>query len=320
MKKAVIFSVLCLAVVSAAYSVSFNRIIYPIDTKDASGYVLHQDEQPMRIISASPAVTELLFAFNIGDRVVGVTGKSDYPDEAKKIEKVGGDRLDTGKMLRLQPDLVIVNLSEKNADLNSMRKMKFTQTVSGESVQRTLEVFAVDPKSLRDVIDDISTIGTITNREHAAYSLTQRMMRSLNWVEAKAKTERSYRMLKALVIVSKGPVIVASDDTFQGDLLRLAGLVNVAPRGASGYVKMERKDIEKADPDVIIAPDDLAKNPKDIWGNRNFRKTEAGKNKRAVCIESALLRRPGPRITQALEKMAAYTYGWSENTNEQTDE
>ena len=307
-----------LLIISAAYSVSFNRIVYPIDTKDSSGYVLHQEAAPLRIVSASPAITEILFAYNIGDRVVGVTGKSDYPEEAKKIEKVGGDRLDNGKVLKLQPDLVLVNISDKNADLDALRKMKFTQTVSGETRQMTLEVFAVDPRSMRDVFSNLFTIGTVTNREHAAYSLTQRMRRSLDWVEARAKNEKTYRRMRALLLVSKSPVIVAAEDTYQADLLRLAGLVNVAP-AATGYVKMERKDIEKADPDVIIASDDLARDPKDIWGNRNFRKTSAGKNKRAVCIDSALLRRPGPRITQALEKIAAYTYGWSD-ANEQTDE
>lgn len=319
MKKFHLAALLIVLASAVCFATSFNRIIYPIDTKDATGYVLHQEQQPIRIVSASPAVTEILFAYNSQDRIVGVTGKSDYPEDAKKIEKVGGDRLDTGKVLKLQPDLVIINLSEKNADVDALRKLKFTQAVSGETNQMTLEVFAVDPKSLRDIISDLFTIGTITNREHAAYSLTQRMKRSLDWVEARAKNEKGYRKLKALLLVSKSPVIVASEGTFQSDLLRMSGLVNVAPTGTTGYVKMERKDIEKADPDVIIASNDLAKDPKDIWGNRNFRNTSAGKSKRAVCIDSAIMRRPGPRITQALENIAAYTYGWSDK-NEQIDE
>lgn len=258
-------------------------------------------------MSGSPAVTEILFALNLKDRIVGVTEYCNWPEEAKKIVKVGKERFNAEKLLKLQPDLVIVQLEDYKQELDKLRNMKFTVTSSNETKEATLEVFAISPKSLSDVLEMIGVIGTITNKEHSAYSLTQRMRRRIEWVEARAAKEKK---LKVLVVTSKRPLTVAGEGTCLSDLAKAAGFINVAPRGKDPFPKMKRDQIEKANPDIIITSNDIARNPKDIYNNRNFRKTGACKNKRAVCIDKDILLRSGPRLTEALEEIASSAYGW----------
>ncbi|MBC8236204.1 ABC transporter substrate-binding protein, partial [bacterium] len=43
----------------------------------------------LRIVSLSPAITEILFELGVGGQIVGVSEHSDYPPEAKKIPWVG---------------------------------------------------------------------------------------------------------------------------------------------------------------------------------------------------------------------------------------
>jgi len=310
MKKYFFLLLAIFVMAGATDAISFNRIIYPIKTKDTSDYVLMQYQAPQRIVSASPAVTEILFALNLQDRIVGVTENCDWPEEAlpagrqaKKIEKVGRDKLNKDKVLKLQPDLVIVPLEGYRSELEGLRKIKFTVSSSTETNDVTLEVFAVDPKNLSDVFQTISVIGTITNREHAAYSILQRMKRRIDWVTARAMKEKR---MKAVVLVSKRPITVAGEGILY-DLTRAAGFVSVLSRGQN--TKMKREEIAKANPDIIITNTDVARNPKDIYNNRNFRKTNAGKNKKAVCVDKNLLR-PGPRIPEALEQIAEQAYGW----------
>jgi iron complex transport system substrate-binding protein len=150
-------------------------------------------------------------------------------------------------------------------------------------------------------------IGTVTNKEHAAYSLLQRMKRRVEWVEARAKKEKR---LRAIVVVKKRPLTVAAEGTYLHDLLLASDLIDVAPRGKGMYVRMKRDEISKADPDIIINSTDVAKNPKDIYNSRDFRKTSAGKNKKALSIDADVFSRPGPRVVQALEKIAEFAYGW----------
>jgi iron complex transport system substrate-binding protein len=289
-----------------AYAISFNRIIYPIKTKDASGDILEQKQPPARIISIDPAVTEILFNLNLKDRIVGLTENCNYPEDAKNIAKVGKDRIDLKKVVELKPDLIIVNLDSQRSDMEKLRLIMMPPA-SEEAQLSIINVFAVDPHTLKDIYNTISAIGTITNKEHAAYSLLQRMKRRAEWVEARAKKEKR---LKAVVVIKKRPLTVAAEGTYFHDLLRVCGLIDVSPQGKGMYPRMKRDEISKADPDVIITSTDVAKNPRDIYNSRDFRKTSAGKNRKAVSIDAEVFLRPGPRVVEALEEIAAFTYGW----------
>ena len=288
-----------------ASAISFNRIIYPIKTKDASGDILEQKQPPARIISIDPAVTEILFNLNLKDRIVGLTENCNYPEDAKNVAKIGKDSVDINKVVELKPDLIFVNLEAQKHDMERMRRTMLPPA-SEEAQPASIQVFAVDPHSLKDIYNAISVIGTVTNKEHSAYSLLQKMKRRVDWVEARAKKEKK---LKALVLVKKRPLTFAGEDTYLYDLSRIAGFINVAPRGDI-YPKMRREEIEKANPDIIITSLDVARDPKNIYNDRNFRKTSAGKNKKVVCMDSEIFSRPGPRVTQVLEEMATFAYGW----------
>lgn len=291
---------------------SFNRIIYPIKTKDASGDILVQKQAPSRIISLDPAITEILFAFNLNDRIVGITKNCNYPDDTKKIEKVGDNRADIGKIKELKPDLVLVNLDGQKDDMEKLRRT-MVQPASPDAQPEPMQVFAVDPHSLRDIYYTISIIGTVTNKEHSAYSLLQRMKRRIEWVEARAKNEKR---MKALIVIKKGPMTVAAEGSYQHGLARMCGFIDVAPRGKGMFPRMNRDEITKANPDIIITGANIAKEPKDIYNNGDFRKTNAGKNKKAVCVDADVFSRPGPRVVDALEEIASSAFGWPASGSE----
>ncbi len=70
---------------------------------------------PQRIISMSPATTEILFALGQGSKVVGVTRYGDYPEAATTIARVGGF-MDPNyeEIVALKPDLVILLTSHRD--------------------------------------------------------------------------------------------------------------------------------------------------------------------------------------------------------------
>ena len=77
--KAVFSKVLALSLVFAMFAGSAFAMSKPVAAS-----------QPQRIVSLSPAATEILFAVGAGDKVVAVDEFSDYPAEAKELPKVGG--------------------------------------------------------------------------------------------------------------------------------------------------------------------------------------------------------------------------------------
>src|SRR5215469_10729415 len=65
---------------------------------------------PQRIVSVSPAVTEMLYGIGAFDRVVAVTDYCMYPPEAKALPKVGGWATPSvEKVAGFSPDLVVLS-------------------------------------------------------------------------------------------------------------------------------------------------------------------------------------------------------------------
>src|SRR5215204_70428 len=74
---------------------------------------------PERIVSLVPSLTEALFAFGVGERVVGRTRYCTQPPRAVgRIPKVGGTKkVSVPRVLDLEPDLVVA-VREENAREN----------------------------------------------------------------------------------------------------------------------------------------------------------------------------------------------------------
>ena len=65
-------------------------------------------EDPQRVVALAPNITEIVFALGEGHRLAGVTTYSDYPAEAKRIQKVGSYvHLDLERIVALSPDLCL---------------------------------------------------------------------------------------------------------------------------------------------------------------------------------------------------------------------
>ena len=95
--------------------------------------------KPQRIVSMSPGNTEIVFALGAGDRVVGVTSYSDYPEEAKTKPTIGGYHApDVEKIVSLAPDVVFAM-----TDIQA----KYIQILR----QAGIRVVAVEPKTLPEI-------------------------------------------------------------------------------------------------------------------------------------------------------------------------
>jgi iron complex transport system substrate-binding protein len=97
---------------------------------------------PQRIVSLAPALTEVLFALGLGDRVVGVTTYCDYPAEVAEIERVGGFvNPSVEAVLALEPDLVLVSPAAGNRDaaLAIRRAGARLAVVSAETLQDSFD-------------------------------------------------------------------------------------------------------------------------------------------------------------------------------------
>ncbi len=137
---------LCCAIASAA-----------VEVRDDAGRVVRLERPATRIVSLAPHLTELLFAIGAGDRLVGVTGFSDYPPAATALPRVGGlYGLDVERLLALKPDLVVAWRSgTAEAELDTLERLG-------------LRVFRNEPRTLDDIATTMARLGTLTGDEPGA--------------------------------------------------------------------------------------------------------------------------------------------------------
>jgi iron complex transport system substrate-binding protein len=257
---------------------------------DDLGRLVAINGTPQRIVSLAPSNTEILFALGLEDKVVGVTDWCDYPPEALDKEKVGSyDTPDIEKIVALNPDLVLVAYGTTMDVINNM-------------VGLGLTVFGIKTTDLDDLLDDIKTIGEITDKEVEALALTSEMAVGIQAVTD--QTEELEQRPRVFYIVGQyeGTLWTAGSGTFIHELIEKAGGVNIC-QNITGYTIISIEYVLARDPEVIITSEwayDWAMNATELAS------TNASQTDRIFTCNDDLVQRPGPRLVKGLEWFAHF--------------
>ncbi|MGB7055587.1 MAG: cobalamin-binding protein [bacterium] len=233
-----------------------------------------------RIVSLSPAMTEILFSLGAGDKVVGVTTFCDFPAQAKKITKVGDfSHPSIERIVGLKPDLVIVNLPEQIRVKKELDKLNIVTFVSA-------------PRSLSDIYHEILALGTRLDLVKNADSLVEYMRRNLEEVVPEHRP-------KTYVEISPKPIITIGADTFLNDLIYRAGGINIFADLDKDYPVVGQETVILRNPDIIIVL-----HPEEIAGRTGWQKVAAIMNGRVYThLNPDHLMRPGPRLVQGFRQL-----------------
>lgn len=261
-------------------------ICYPMRVKDARGKLVTIQRKPVRIVSLAPSNTEILYALGLNDRVVGVTKYCDYPAEATRKPKIGDMTVSAEAVIALKPDLVLAHAFVNDAAISRLERLGLT-------------VFAIDPKTIEQVIRDIRTVGRITARPKTADSVAKRMESAVTAVKAERKGRRTARVL---VVIQSSPLWVAGPKTFVDEMLGLVNARNVAHDARPGFVTFSKELAVSRNPEVIITG--IAGDVGYFSRSSEWRGTRAVRRGRVRVIKSELLVRAGPRLANGLRELA----------------
>lgn len=238
-----------------------------------------------RAVSLAPNLTEIVFAVDAGNELVGDTTYCNYPAEAQKIPKVGdtlNPNLET--IAALKPQIVLVSTASQIES--------FTKILE----QQNIAVFITNPKSVDGVYRSVFQIGEIFGRENRAHEIVDEMKKRA--AEIEARTE-SANKVKVFVQISKEPLFTAGKDSFLTDLINRAGGVSVTQNVAEAYPKFSKETALALEPEAII----LSDSPDNLEPNEVFKNSPAVKNGKVFKINTDLLSRPSPRIVDALDQI-----------------
>src|SRR5437868_12293208 len=129
-----------LSVFACGLFVCLSSSAAPITQLDDLGRKVEIAAPAKRIVTLAPFLTELAFSVGVGDRIVGVSEHSDYPEAAKRLPQVASSAgISIESVAALQPDLVLAwQDTMRPADLERFAALR-------------IPVFVAKPLSILDV-------------------------------------------------------------------------------------------------------------------------------------------------------------------------
>ena len=247
----------------------------------------HVDE-PHRIVSLIPSLTEDLFAIGAGPMVVGVSQYTDYPRAAAALPVVASyASADAERIVQLHPD-VVVGIPAQNAAAADVRKAG-------------IRTVLLDDNSFDDIFRDIEALGVLTGRSDDAHALADRLR--ARTVALMRTVRRRPHPLRVFVVLGTGPIFTVGDASYIGKLIALAGGANAA-QISDAYGAYSPEALLAIQPDVLVA--DPAVQLRAVLDRPPWNALRAVRQNRIAYVpDPSILERPGPRYNEGLAWLIA---------------
>ena len=267
---------------------------YPLTITDDLDKEVTFEAQPERVVSLSPANTEILFALGLSDKVVGRTDYCNYPEEAQKVESIGDyNAPNVEKIISLSPDLVLAT-DFINDDVRAQL----------EAAGAKVMVFKA--ADIPTVEEDIHRVGQIMNVNGKATEIVDGMEKKYTELKEKMNSVKTQKS----VFIDIGNYYSSGENSLLGTMLSDINAKNIAADTGMDWPQLSVEQIIAANPDVYVS---FFTTPEDIKKVPGFDQINAVKNDQIYYYEmlspdSDLIQRAGPRIVDGLELLAKDVY------------
>lgn len=266
---------------------------YPVNITDDYGTTVTITKAPERIVSLSPANTEILFDLGLGGKIVGDTEYCNYPAEAVNITHVSGfNTISYEKISAVNPDII------------------FAEDIVGEEAVKKLRslgynLIELKNNNLSAIRHSIEIMGRATGTSANATTLIGNIDKQVSSISARTaglKESDKPTVLMVVGLYGDDTIYPFGSDTYGDELIRMAGGRNAAAN-ISQYSVMSHEAIIAADPDVIIVPVDAISRPyyqafmngSTAWATG----LSAYKNHKIYEVDADIMNRPSPRLATA---------------------
>ena len=193
-------------------------------------------DNPKRIISLAPDVTEIIFKLKAEEKLKGISFFCRRPSgKLENYERVGSYlRVSWDKIEKIKPDLVLTTSG-------AQRKIAF------EILERGYTIFVIPlPQSIYGILDNIKKLSVILNRAEEGYRLIDKLVKKINELREDKIKKRVYYE------VYLGGKITVGSSSYINDGLKLIGLHNIYSFKKQSYFEPDDNETKKLDFDLIL--------------------------------------------------------------------
>jgi iron complex transport system substrate-binding protein len=266
-----------------------------ITVRDASGGEVTVNDAS-RIVSIGGAVTEILYALKLDQRIAAVDTTSLFPPQALKTKPNVGylRQLSPEGVLGLNPTLVLA------ADGAGPKEAIAVLETASVPYVRVPDHFTGE-----GVIDKIRLIAAATGEAKRGDCLAAGVRADL---DALAKVRAGIKQPKRVLFIlslANGRAMVAGRGTAADGIIRLAGAQNAITE-FEGYKPINEEAIVAAKPQAVLAMEREGYKLKadEVLGGAGFNLTPAAADKAFVSMEGQYLLGFGPRTARAARDLA----------------
>jgi iron complex transport system substrate-binding protein len=285
--KKITFLLLSVLVVLVSCNTTSTKQSKSIVVTDAFNRKVTIVSEPKRIISISPAITEIMFALGKQQLLIGRSDRCTYPEQVSSIPTIGSilePNIET--IASLKPDLIIASTHFKKEMVDKIEQLGIPIIVlkSQDSFEGAYEI--------------IAKVGEIVQAQHQADSIIGTMKTDVSLIQEKTKAITSRPTVYYVIGFGKSGNFTAGGNTFISNMINIAGGKNIA-EDVNGWSYSTEQLIEK-DPDIII----IHKGDKEAFANTAiYKNLKAVKNNKIYEIDNLLFELTGPRLSLGLKTL-----------------
>lgn len=240
---------------------------------------------PRRIVCLTEETTETLYRLGREDLVVGVSGFTVRPPEARKKPRVSSFLdADYEKILELKPDLVL-GFSDLQAELGA------------ELGKRGVPVYLFNQRSLAEILQSVRIIGSLVGAAREAEVLADELRANVE----KLANENAALPKRPRVFFEEWHEPLISGIRWVSELIEVLGGEDVcvetrSQQGAKGRI-FEPSEVARRDPELVVASwcGRHAKKEK-IVSRDGWSEVTAVKDDQLYEVKSAFILQPGPAL------------------------
>lgn len=261
-----------------------------------------KEPEKLRVISMSPNLTQIIYAIDADEFLVGVDDFSDYPEEAKTLPRMGS-LMDPNveAIVNAKPDIVFVLFTDENLkEILTGLRIPYREFVND---------------TVGSIENSIREMGEITGKTENSRALIQKMLDTM--FDLTLKLENVKRP-KVAIVVGRNPgklqdIVVCGGTNFLGELINMAGGQNVFAEMPSPWPSVGIESLIAYDPDIIIdtnlpeGSDDAARDAfLSDW--KSLSKLSAVKNNKVIVTKRKWFLVPGAHIGETLKLLAHWIH------------
>ncbi len=262
-----------------------------VSVRDDIGNTVRLAQPAKRIVSLAPHMTETLFAAGAGERIVGTVDYSDYPEAAKKIQRVGGySRLDLEAIAALKPDLIVGWQSgNAAAHLDKLKGLGYT-------------IYVSQPNRIEDVASEIERLGTLAGGATAAAE-AKRFRERLAALRAQYSGKASVRTFYQ---IWKQPLMTVGRSQIISDAIHLCGGENVFGTLEAMAASVTVEAVIASNPEAIVASGMGEARPEWLDDWKKWPRITAVQRDNLFFVPPDLIQRHTPRLLEDAEQLCRH--------------